>query len=51
MLIIRVWREDGSFRAIVTTSTDIVVSAPSEYGGGSTPDQVVAVVRRWLQSV
>ena len=51
MLIIRVWREDGSFRATVSASPDVVTTEPTEQGSAAAREEVLEIVDQWLRSV
>ncbi|MEU7864227.1 hypothetical protein [Nonomuraea sp. NPDC049141] len=51
MLVVKVWREDGAFRATVTWSPDVVYGQHSERGAATDPEGVLAIVDRWLQEV
>ena len=48
MLVVRTWQEEGSFRATVTWSDDVVAGPPWEHAAASCPEEVLAIVRRWL---
>jgi hypothetical protein len=51
ILIVTTWREDGSFRATISSSSDVVSSKTLQRDFASEPEEVLAIVGRWLQSV
>jgi hypothetical protein len=51
MLVVKAWREDGSFRATVSWSEDVSSPEPSEHRAAAGPAEVLAMVDRWLQAI
>jgi hypothetical protein len=51
MLIVRVWREEGAFRATVSSSLDVMSNELAPHASASTSGEVLTIVEHWLQSV
>jgi hypothetical protein len=49
MMIVRVWGDDATFRAILSWSDDVEMMPPFEGVGASSPEEVLSLVEVWIR--